>query len=771
LHPESHNLTTTIMPTDTAFRVSTYLTLALSCLCIGYAESDVLPEVGFVAAAAIIALVVLFSLETRIELLSIDAANRLGLIIGLANFVWGAARLMWEREHHEFQNMPWQLMFAAMFGLLLMTLMLAKLARREKHAGDYWALHGMGLVGVILAGAIAEDPMCFLLIVMYAACAAWSLSLFYLRQIGGDLLPISGKPNSTPIGIVIADHNRQLGLRRTTAFILVAAAFAVPLYLITPRSTAEKLSFGQSRVEIGYSADQMTDLNKTGDLKANDAVAFEVTAETNGHPRTDLATDQRWRGRILREYGSGVWRWGDGNHLPTTLPSPLPNRNDIAWSPPNLGEGQCTLTFTVPSQPRAEFLADPIVWARDQPVPVATLTPSGKKGWMWGTDGTFYPNFDIQESNTESIRYLQVWRPEKDPDLSPAFLITESDPDRTLQFIRNNPVPKVKEYADTVLEAMIRERKLPADCRDPIHLLPRREFHDRIARGFSDYLATTPNLTYTTNLRREMKNIDPIEEFLFHTRAGHCERFATALALMLRAEGIPAVLVLGFKGCEPTEEPGKYVVRQEHAHAWVAALIQVFEPAKNSENRRPLSRWRSLDPTPRGSSVAERETVNSGTQPVLPWLRRNFRTYISEYTGEQRRRALVELVTQATRLENLAIAVAVVAGAMLLRGLFSLRRKRPTPVPDPQAKWFARLVKHLKTYGLTLMPGETPLEYATRATNTLQRNPKTVEVSTVPLDWVEAYYESRFGDKPISENRRATLESRLEELIRRSGHP
>ena len=414
------------MPTDTAFRVSTYLTLALSCLCIGYAEWDVLPEVGFIACATLIAFIVLFRLETRVELLSIAAANRLGLILGFATFVWGGGRLIWEQQHNEFQNMPWPLMLAAMFGLLLITAMPAKLARREKHAGDYWWLHGMGLVGVCLAGAIAEDPICFFLILFYSACAAWSLSLFHLRQAGGAILPMPGKSIATPIGSVIAASSRQLGLRRTAGFILAAAAAAVPLYLVTPRSPYEKLTFGQPRVEIGFAADQMTDLNQTGDLKANEAVAFEVVAEANGQPKTDLSPEQRWRGRILKQYVKGVWRDTPEHRLPQIVPSSTYPIVNATWSPPDLGAGQFTLTFTVPSRHWNGFQADPIVWAGDQPAPIATLTPSGPRGWRWLGDGSFFwfsdgsllSNPRPKESDTEGFRYRQEWRPGNDPDSS-----------------------------------------------------------------------------------------------------------------------------------------------------------------------------------------------------------------------------------------------------------------------------------------------------------------------------------------------------------------
>ena len=93
---------------------------------------------------------------------------------------------------------------------------------------------------------------------------------------------------------------------------------------------------------------------------------------------------------------------------------------------------------------------------------------------------------------------------------------------------------------------------------------------------------------------------------------------------MLRSQGIPAVLVLGFKGCELTEEPGRYIVRQENAHAWVEAFIEEFEPIPWWKYRRN-SRWRSLDSTPSGSPAT---TAGDGwVERAGSWLKRVYSTY------------------------------------------------------------------------------------------------------------------------------------------------
>jgi transglutaminase-like putative cysteine protease len=66
---------------------------------------------------------------------------------------------------------------------------------------------------------------------------------------------------------------------------------------------------------------------------------------------------------------------------------------------------------------------------------------------------------------------------------------------------------------------------------------------------------------------------DAVSELLFEHRAGYCEHFATALAVLLRLEGVPARYVTGFRVDEGDREGEHYLVRDEHAHAWVEAWV------------------------------------------------------------------------------------------------------------------------------------------------------------------------------------------------------
>ena len=68
--------------------------------------------------------------------------------------------------------------------------------------------------------------------------------------------------------------------------------------------------------------------------------------------------------------------------------------------------------------------------------------------------------------------------------------------------------------------------------------------------ALTDYLSSSGHYQYTLDLRREDNDLDPAADFLCNVKEGHCELFATALALMLRSCGIPCRMVVGYRGDE-----------------------------------------------------------------------------------------------------------------------------------------------------------------------------------------------------------------------------
>jgi len=108
------------------------------------------------------------------------------------------------------------------------------------------------------------------------------------------------------------------------------------------------------------------------------------------------------------------------------------------------------------------------------------------------------------------------------------------------------------------------------------------------------------NFSYTMNITKE--HLDPtgaktpLGQFLTANRKGHCEYFATATVLLLRAAGIPARYAIGF-GVQ--EKSGKtYLVRERHGHAWTLVY------------RKESQRWEELDTTPASWSAEEAARAN-----------------------------------------------------------------------------------------------------------------------------------------------------------------
>ena len=102
------------------------------------------------------------------------------------------------------------------------------------------------------------------------------------------------------------------------------------------------------------------------------------------------------------------------------------------------------------------------------------------------------------------------------------------------------------------------------------------------ARGLERYLRE--NYTYT--LRQPPRSpADPLASFLFERRQGHCEYFASALAVMLRTLDIPSRLATGFQGGTYNPISGRQIIRASDAHSWVEAWF-------------PDRGWMTLDPTP-----------------------------------------------------------------------------------------------------------------------------------------------------------------------------
>ncbi len=117
-----------------------------------------------------------------------------------------------------------------------------------------------------------------------------------------------------------------------------------------------------------------------------------------------------------------------------------------------------------------------------------------------------------------------------------------------------------------------------------------RQIADQIAAYFQYF-------QYSLDLLRPDPNTTPVSDFLLNTRAGHCEYFASATALLLRGAGIPARYAVGYLAHEFSPLEGQYIVRSRDAHAWALAYLD--------------GSWQVLDTTPPDWTAQEKEMTST----------------------------------------------------------------------------------------------------------------------------------------------------------------
>ena len=124
------------------------------------------------------------------------------------------------------------------------------------------------------------------------------------------------------------------------------------------------------------------------------------------------------------------------------------------------------------------------------------------------------------------------------------------------------------------------EKALFLDLASELGLGPERPVREVLVEIKNYFLS---NFSYTLDLKADDKK-SPVTAFMTQTRAGHCEYFATATVLLLRAAGIPARYVSGYLAFEKSLLGNKIIVRKKHAHAWTEVFVN--------------GRWIFFDTTP-----------------------------------------------------------------------------------------------------------------------------------------------------------------------------
>ncbi|HEY6970196.1 MAG TPA: DUF3488 and transglutaminase-like domain-containing protein [Candidatus Angelobacter sp.] len=237
------------------------------------------------------------------------------------------------------------------------------------------------------------------------------------------------------------------------------------------------------------------------------------------------------------------------------------------------------------------------------------------------------------------------------------------------------------------------------------------------------------NLGYTLELPGQQA--DPLASFLFERKKGHCEYFASAMAIMLRTLGIPSRVVNGFRGGEYNDVNHTFIIRGRDAHSWV----EVFFPQYG---------WATFDPTP-AVPAADRSRLAL----YMDALHEMWREWIINYDFNRQVMLSSEITASAgtvqsrlrlwylTRYAKISqrvremrggftygtLAVICVLGALIIalpfapRGWRAIERSRllknPQQAPGSSASlWYARMLKAMARRGLRKTPEQTPEEFA-----------------------------------------------------------
>jgi transglutaminase-like putative cysteine protease len=256
---------------------------------------------------------------------------------------------------------------------------------------------------------------------------------------------------------------------------------------------------------------------------------------------------------------------------------------------------------------------------------------------------------------------------------------------------------------------------------------------------------------YTTNLKRDERITDPLEDFLFAEKDGHCEYFASAAAILLRAGGVPTRYVNGFLGGEWNDLRQAITVRENRAHSWIEAYLG-------------REGWVRVDATPSLSRTSRmgrlRQLVDAAE---LFWGR-----WVVEYNASQQillaqrlgqrlgfsGRAFVggHRGTGFTRRQAMVFAGIVVFAIVLIsqrRRFMRWRWQRRSADgiqrgEEPIARVYHATVKRLASAGLPRRPWETPHEYLARLEDA------NLEGGAVFARLTELYESATYGDAEIA---------------------
>lgn len=695
---------------------------------------------------------------------------------------------------------------------------------QEKQLRVYWQVLVLSLLEVVIGAALNLGAMFGVLLMLYMFMMQLAVMLLYIRR--EAINAAAGRGPAGTAASTTAFQGRRArrtgeeilvltsaagdparisfrGILRETISAAVATLFitAVIFYSVPRVGGAmwqpASLSFQPT---VGFSG--TVSLGTLGASADNPEVVMRVEFCDENNPSLPytLRSDALFRGTVLTHYLRGQWQYVGprGRGLPTPL-QPNPQTVDAVLQRITIEPLDERVLFGIypfyltreqrsGSDVRYDFLRKRYVRPdakRNSQFYFEALTTGIQKG----RQQSITPDTPLGSESDERQRLLHLpYLPDLPPPTSAGAPSTPAAREGALPI---DDLPTLVAAAQTQLDQAGLKRS------DPY-------FAFNAARTLELYLQMPP-FRYSLLPQERDPTIDPVEDFIKNNPRGHCEYFASALALMLRTQGIPSRIVVGFKGGDYNQVGSFYQVRQLHAHAWVEAYLDPHEipPEARPAGALPdtTAGWLTLDPTPAtdDSSLFDRSGILNIIADLGDYFRHLWSNYVVGLNAERQRDAIYRPLAQfATNAEELAggqrsvfslLWQWLVANALSLRGVLFLiaiafaiafigrrfiwlaaaiyrRRKRLAreSIERRPVEFYERFERILARHGLRRHRQQTPLELALAAGAEMVAVAATRPDATIPRRIVEAYYRVRFGGHALDARAQQLVEEQLARL-------
>jgi hypothetical protein len=635
-----------------------------------------------------------------------------------------------------------------------------------------WFLFLIGLIEVLIGAVVSQGDRIGLWLFAWAMLAIWVLGQFFLQResLRFQDRPASGgrmalRPDAVDPYSGLLDVPYVLSTARVLASTLALGGL---IFLTLPRQAgATRSQPGGQMAQHLTGFDEEVTLGQFGEILENDSVVMTVEfTDVDGKTITPPG-EPLWRGVTMIRYERGRWR-----------------RQPRRTSQMYVGFPARSITPKLIRQKiKLEANDSPTLFAMR---PIRSTDAGSHAGsrlppFLNPIDGTL----QRPDSRTGSYDYVVF----SDPDPN-GVQIGEHPPDLAhsdwLLSISQSLKSRLRPIAESVVGSIKQNGAAATIAR---------------ARALEAYLLDTRQFRYTLRMEQNDPNLDPVEDFLVNRKEGHCEYFASALALLLRSIDIPSRLVNGFKGGDWNDITQTMNVRQKHAHSWVEAYI-----GRGKDNQ-PL--WITLDPTPgaeRDQSVAQVGGIARSFRPLTDLVRHVWVFYVVGYDGERQSRLLYTPMRQMIswmkekylelwalsrrgldalfRFQDISsfisirgfvvtfLVLSMLAGLAHLSIRLGRRVLRWFRGPEEESTsltagilFYRRLAQLLSRMELDRTPTETQAEFAARAARFLSsRGQPGQSVAEVPQQVVDAFYRVRFGHLDLDPDSLEELDTHLDAL-------